>query len=78
LLDEELLDASEEGALTIAVDLSRVTCLDRVAVRILLEAAERQRDAGGELFVATRNDSRLGYRIRPFNRDEATHVRPAP
>ena len=72
LLDEQLLDAAEEGVITIAVDLSRVSGVDRAAVRILLEAAERQRAVGGELFLATRDSSsRLGYRIRPFSPGEA-------
>lgn len=71
LLDEELLDATDEDVSMILVDLRDVTSLDRVAIRILSEAAERIRTSGGELFLATRDNSRLGFRIRPFRADES-------
>ena len=69
-LDEELLDAFERVGSTIVVDLSDVTDVDRLALAVLREAAERQRTAGGELLLAARDDSPLGYTIQPLRPDE--------
>jgi anti-anti-sigma regulatory factor len=63
-LDEELLDATDRGALVTVVDLSDVTHLEQIVVAVLLEAAGRQREGGGELFLAARAESRLGYALR--------------
>jgi anti-anti-sigma regulatory factor len=74
LLDEELLDAADNDASTILVDLSDVTSLDRVATQILAEAAARIRESRGELFLATKDNSRLGYSIRPFTAEESDRL----
>jgi anti-anti-sigma factor len=75
ILYEELLDAFDRGVVVAVVELTDVTYLDQIAFAVLVEAAERQRDAGGELFVAVRVVSRLGYTLRPLSPDEPEELR---
>jgi anti-anti-sigma regulatory factor len=65
VVDEELLDVLDRDGRDVVVDLDRVTALDPVAVRVLSEGAERQREAGGELYVAAGDRSRRGRAVRP-------------
>jgi anti-anti-sigma regulatory factor len=74
-LDEQLLDAFDEGELAIVVDVSEVTRLEPIVLSILLEAAERQERVAGELFLAARDDSRLGYELRPLSSKQREHGR---
>jgi anti-anti-sigma factor len=74
-LQEELLYASDRGAVVTVVDLSDVTYLDQIAFAVLLDAAGNQHDLGGQLFIATRARSRLGYVLRPLSADDPDTLR---
>ncbi len=73
-LEEELLDTCEEGAAVIVVDLTGVTRLDHIGLAALIGAAEQQSAAGHELFLAARDRSRLGYRVRPLSASRLEQV----
>lgn len=76
LVREQLDGAALDGGPGFVLDLSELRFLDSTGLNLMIDAANRLKEAGQELHIVTREGSHVGRLLRTTRVDEVVAVHP--